>query len=168
MYCHHTWKNIYHKIENNKKIDEVDIKEIKKYTLFDQLSIHLRSSVITYGVYGNSKLFYISLIFHILTSKQLYDDLNDSTKIHKDIPIDTIISNINNSVHFNLGATFLYDNLLVSFYNFFDYHCQVNLLIGMFMAGSFFIRPFYEANQIYVHLLIILQAIVLSIINVKY
>ncbi len=168
MCCHHTWSHVYKKIENKKSVSEGDIAMIQKYTFLDQLCIHIRSAAITYGICGNSLLFYSSLFFHTVTTKQLYDDLYDSTKIHKDIPIDDIISYINQSVHFNLGGTFLYDNLLVSFYNFFDYHCQSNLWIGMFIAGSFFIRPFYEANQIYVHLLLTIQALILSVLNVKY
>ena len=168
MYCHHTWKNVYKKIEKKEDINDKDIYRIKKWTFYDQLCIHIRSSAIIYGIYGNSLLFYTSLLFHILTSKQLYDDMYDNKIINKDIHIDKMISYINNSVHFNLGATFLYDNVLVSFYNVFDYHCQFNLFICMFIAASFYIRPFYEANQIYVHTLLIIQTIILSILNVKY
>lgn len=168
MYCHHTWRNVYKKIEKKEDIDDKDIKEIQKWTFYDQLCIHIRSSAITYGIYGNSLLFYGSLLFHILTSKQLYDDVYDNKIIHKNESIDKIISYINNSVYFNLGTTFLYDNVLVSFYNFFDFHCQSNLFICMFIAASFYIRPFYEANQLYVHALLIIQTIILSILNVKY
>lgn len=168
MYCHHIWRNVYKKIENKESIHDEDVKSIQKYTFYDQLFIHIRSSSIVYGIYGNSMLFYSSFLFHTLTMKQLYDDIYNNKELNKDIHIDKMISYINNSVHFNLGATFLYDNLLVSFYNFFDYHCQFNLFICMFIAASFFIRPFYEANQIYVHTLLIIQTIILSILNVKY
>jgi hypothetical protein len=168
MYCHHTWRNVYKKIEQNKKIDENDIYMIQKYTFIDQLCIHIRSAAITFGIYNHSLFSYSSILFHTLTVKQLYDDIYDMKEVHKEVEINKLISYINNSVHFNLGATFLYDNVLVSFYNFFDYYCQSNLLLGMFIAGSFFIRPFYEANQIYVHLLLTIQAIILSILNIKY
>lgn len=168
MYCHHTWRNVFKKMEKKEDITNKDICQIQKWTFYDQLCIHIRSVAMMYGIYGNSNIFYFSLLLHTLTLKQLYDDVYDNKMIHKDISIDKIISYINNSVHFNLGATFLYDNVLVSFYNFFDFHCQSNLFICMFIAASFFIRPFYEANQLYVHGLLIIQTIILSILNVKY
>ncbi len=163
MYCHHMWRNIFEK----KELKEDDVKLIQKYTLYDQVAIHIRSVIIMYGIFQDSKEFYMSLVLHFLTTKQIYDDLYNKN-INKNMEVDKMIEYINNSVYFNLGATFFYDNIMVSFYNFFDFHCQNNLILGMFIAASFFIRPFYEANQIYVHFLIILQTLILGVLNVKY
>ncbi len=170
MYCHNIWSVIYKKIEYKKsdEINDNDIRLIQKYTIYDQVAIHLRSFVILYGIYGNSIYVLYSLFLHMLTIKQLYYDIYDKRKINKNIEINDIINHINNSVYFNLGATFMYDNLMTTFYNFFDNHCQTNLLLGMFIAASFFIRPFYESNQIYVHFLLIVQTILLAILNIKY
>lgn len=164
------------------------VEQHKMITFLDQMMIHLRMVLMPISNFGvMSMIPRISQIVHLLTfglfsfklfkieeeqkfyEKRYPKDSEDS--IYKRFLIDTVvIPEIYDSISFASGISFTLDNILISFFNphtVNTYYTQFNFVLFVLIALGFMIRPFYEANQVYIHLLLILQSFVLVGINLQ-
>ncbi len=178
---YHHYYSFFYKNKEHICISLVSIKsESKKilfYTFIDQISIKIRSFLIIYSIYGNSLQFNTSFILHLISvipfiyhSYQDYikiiknkDENKDENKDKKEI-IYLFINHLYKHISIYNGITFIIDNIFVSLKDNHNIYCKYNALLAIIISGGFFVKPFYEANQLYIHVLLILQSIVLGYI----
>ncbi len=167
----------------------------KMVTFIDQMMIHLRMIMMPISNFGMFSIVpQISQIVHLFTfglfsfklfkieeeqkyyekkypkdGKNSEDSEDESDSIYKRFLMDSVvIPEIYDSISFASGISFTLDNLFISFLNPLTvntYYTQFNFVLFVLIALGFIIKPFYEANQVYIHLLLILQSFVLVYIN---
>jgi hypothetical protein len=169
MMYHHYYSYFYkNHICNSLMSIQNESKKILFYTLFDQICIKLRCILVIYSIYGNSTEFNTSLVLHLISSIPLvYHSYEDYIKIienkneSKEI-IQLFINHLYKHISIYSGFTFVIDNILISIKDNNNIYCKYNVLLGLLISAGFFVKPFYEANQVYIHILLILQSIVLG------
>ncbi len=165
LYFYKNNEHIYNNVKNESK-------KILFYTLIDQICIKIRSVLMIYSVYGNSIQFNTSFILHFISAIPLiYHSYNDYIKIMEDKKIDKnkskeminlFITHLYKHISIYSGFTFVIDNIFVSLKDNHNVYCKYNALLAILISAGFFVKPFYEANQLYIHVLLILQTIVLG------
>ncbi len=179
-YYSYFYKNKEHIYNSEIKVKN-ESKKILFYTLIDQICIKIRSMLMIYSVYGNSIQFNTSFILHFISAIPLiYNSYNDYVKIIEDKEINKkidknetneskeiinlFINHLYKHISIYSGFTFVIDNIFISLKDNHNVYCKYNALLAILISGGFFVKPFYEANQLYIHVLLILQTIVLGYI----
>ncbi len=166
------------------------VRQHKMVTILDQLMIHLRMLLILSSNYGfESIIARVSMYIHLVMFGGLFYKVwrieEEERYYEKKYPIESDLTSMNYHRRINdtiiipemmrvisifSGITFVVDNLLTCFGNietFNTFWPQVNFILFILIALGFIIRPFYEANQIYIHVLLILQSFALVYINMS-
>ena len=170
------------------------VKDQKRVTFLDQMMIHLRMVLMVASKNGFGMITELSATVHIVSSSifvymiDLIDEkiesyqgsfprkMIDEEKDKKEDYIAYQVRVCNNGVvplmyraiSLCSGVTFVLDNIVIVFLNtdtYNTYYTQFNFVLFVLIALGFIIKPFYEANQVYIHLLLILQTFVLAGIN---
>jgi hypothetical protein len=162
------------KICNHEIEVENESKKIVFYTLIDQICIKIRSFLMIYSLYGNSIQFNTSFILHLISAIPLvyyfyqdYEKIIKNKKINTNEPkekINLFINHLYKHISIYSGFTFVIDNIFISLKDNHNVYCKYNALLAIIISSGFFVKPFYEANQLYIHVLLILQSIVLGYI----
>jgi hypothetical protein len=162
------------KICNHEIEVENESKKIVFYTLIDQICIKIRSFLMIYSLYGNSIQFNTSFILHLISAIPLvyyfyqdYEKIIKNKKINTNDPkekINLFINHLYKHISIYSGFTFVIDNIFISLKDNHNVYCKYNALLAIIISSGFFVKPFYEANQLYIHVLLILQSIVLGYI----
>ena len=141
------------------------------YTVIDQLCIKLRCILVIYSIYGFSNKFIISALLHsICGSLFVYKSIKRCKREDDDIDkkiVYNYIENIYQNISLCGGLTFIIDNIIISTKNNENIYCKYNVLLGILIAMGFFIQPFYEINQVYIHILLIIQSYLLGEISIN-
>ncbi len=176
---YHQFYAYFYKLKEDKYSKEL-LYNINYYTIIDQLCIKLRCALVIYATYGFSISSLISTILHtIFGSLFVYKSMNNYKSIHnvhlsagdhmeyqneKHIDkkiISTYIQQIYQNISLCGGLTFIIDNIIMSTKSNENIYCKYNVLLGILITMGFVVKPFYEINQIYIHILLILQFCVL-------
>ena len=171
---YHIFYSNFYKLKEKNYSKEI-LYNINYHTIFDQLCIKLRSVLVIYATYGFSKQFIISILLHtIFGSLFVYKSINNNKSVlyeNKSVLYENnidkkIINNYIEKIYENIslcgGLTFIIDNLILCIKNNQNIYCKYNILLGILIITGFFIKPFYEINQIYVHILLMLQSYILG------
>ncbi len=170
---YHYFYSIYYKLkeEEYKYYDKnllSILDDINFYTVIDQLCIKLRCVLVIYSVYGFSLQFLTSVILHIICTLYFVYQNNIDYKIAKkeEYKDKKLINNYIERMYKNIslcgGLTFIVDNIIMSTKSNDNIYCKYNALLGLLISAGFFVKPFYEANQVYIHILLIIQSFVLG------
>lgn len=172
---YHHFYSCFYLLKENDYSKEL-LYNINYYTIIDQLCIKLRCALVIYATYGFSNQFLISALLHtIFGSLFVYKSINihkvyPSTgnqmeyKNEKDIDkkiMSTYIQQTYQNISLCGALTFIIDNVIMCTKSNENIYCKYNVLLGILITMGFFVKPFYEINQIYVHILLIIQFCVL-------
>lgn len=162
----------------------------KMVTFIDQMMIHLRIVLTVVSKNGFGMITELSATIHLITAsiflysidlidekiesyqrsfpRKMIDEKEDDIAYQVRVCNDGVVPKIYQAISLCSGVTFVVDNMIIVFliadtYN--TYYTHFNFILFVLIALGFIIKPFYEANQVYIHLLLILQSFVLAGIN---
>lgn len=165
---YHHYYSYFYKLKEEEYSGKNVLNNINFFTTIDQLCIKLRCILVLYSVYGFSFKFLTSLILHILFTLYFVYQNNIDYKIVKkeEYKDKKLINNYIEKMYKNIslcgGLTFIIDNIIMSTKSNDIIYCKYNILLGLLITMGFFVKPFYEINQIYIHVLLIIQSFVLG------
>lgn len=175
---YHNFYAYFYQLKGSKYLNKL-LYNINFYTAIDQLCIKLRSVLVIYSICGFSNKFIISALLNSICGLLfVYKSINNYKSIHeasaggqmeyqneKNIDkkiMNTYIQKTYQNISLCGGLTFIIDNIIICTKNNENIYCKYNILFGILIAMGFFIQPFYEINQIYIHILLMLQSYILG------
>ncbi len=162
MIYHHFYSSFYW---NGPKIEK-SIDKIYYYTMIDQCSIKLRCFLAVFAAYGSFTRAEVMTSFcgEVCTLLPLlyYSRQKYLFYKNKDGNSDALIHDLQRYISIFNAPSYTLDNILLCTKGNEILACKYLILISTLVAGAFFVAPFYQANQLYVHLLLILQALLIG------
>ncbi len=164
---YHIFYSYFYELKEN-EYSKNTLYNINYHTIIDQLSIKLRCLLIIYAGFGYSHQFLLSLFLHtIFGSLFVYKSVNNYKSILNEKEIDKkLVNDYIGKTYQNIslcgGLTFIIDNIITCTKSNENIFCKYNVLLGILITMGFFVKPFYEINQIYIHILLIIQSYVLG------